>query len=673
MGLRDETQTFYIFNYVGGSMKNKLITFVLMGMMFMGAIPFLADQASATPIYSVTTPINHSADGALSNYPVPINVFKGSGSNTAGNIYLNGHSSNWPYDIRFTTYNNVNIPFWRQWSTSTAALVWIDCNIINTTGTTLFKCVYGNGAGDASNGGATFSMYDHFANNTLNSANWTNPDGGVSISSSVMSMTSAGATHDLWSVPSFGPGYAIVTNLKLTLTSTTYVGFGQTNLTNHQLVQATAVPQAQWWVNGAGGGYFSPALIATVFSPITIKHLTGTTNNLIVIPANLSTPTNGQKSSSYLGSDEHVVIRTETTGQVLCDWLLVRKCTTNEPTWATPGTEAQIKWAASFTNSPSTVSLGLILYSAVPHTNESSVVTALNLPSWATMANNGSSTNPHTISGTPLAPGPYNFKIRAVSINGTLSSYQNWTLTAYVDTIFYSNNTVTNTIYHNNTVTVTVYHNNTVTLTHYNNNTVTNTTYHNNTVTMTNTIYHNNTVYLDFYHNSTILVDVSRIHRLSVITVGMMFNESYSLNGTGSMTLLIGPSWLTFSGNSSSGIWALRGSPTISGNYSISLMGITGTGTSYLNYTIQVTGKQIVVIDTTTDMIMVMIFFIAVTLFNFYGHKEKMLAIQLIAIVIMLPGVVWAFMIMPGTWEIPLLFIMANLVIFVMDAAGRRN
>ena len=58
---------------------------------------------------------------------------------------------------------------------------------------------------------------------------------------------------------------------------------------------------------------------------------------------------------------------------------------------------------------------------------------------------------------------------------------------------------------------------------------------------------------------------------------------------------------------------------------------------------------------------------------NFYGHKEKMLAIQLIAIVIMLPGVVWAFLIMPGTWEIPLLFIMVNLVIFVMDAARGRN
>ena len=74
-----------------------------------------------------------------------------------------------------------------------------------------------------------------------------------------------------------------------------------------------------------------------------------------------------------------------------------------------------------------------------------------------------------------------------------------------------------------------------------------------------------------------------------------------------------------------------------------------------------------------TGMAMALLFLGLVTLFNFYGHKEKMLAIQLIAIVIMLPGVVWAFLIMPGTWEIPLLFIMVNLVIFVMDAARGRN
>jgi hypothetical protein len=74
-----------------------------------------------------------------------------------------------------------------------------------------------------------------------------------------------------------------------------------------------------------------------------------------------------------------------------------------------------------------------------------------------------------------------------------------------------------------------------------------------------------------------------------------------------------------------------------------------------------------------TNIALVILFMGLITIFNFYGHREKMLVIQLIAIVIMLPGVVWAFLIMPGTWEIPLLFIMVNLVIFVMDAARGRN
>jgi hypothetical protein len=115
--------------------------------------------------------------------------------------------------------------------------------------------------------------------------------------------------------------------------------------------------------------------------------------------------------------------------------------------------------------------------------------------------------------------------------------------------------------------------------------------------------------------------------------------------------------------------------PAHIGVYSFEVMAISAndTNTAYQNWTVVVNPVYVAPPIDYLNIGLVIIFMTLVTIFNFYGHREKMLAIQLIAIVIMLPGVVWAFMIMPGTWEIPLLFIMANLVIFVMDAARGRN
>jgi len=71
-------------------------------------------------------------------------------------------------------------------------------------------------------------------------------------------------------------------------------------------------------------------------------------------------------------------------------------------------------------------------------------------------------------------------------------------------------------------------------------------------------------------------------------------------------------------------------------------------------------------------MALTILFLSLVTIFNIYGDFKKALLIQLVAITIMLPGVVWAFVSVLGIWYIPLIFVTVNLVIFVLAAARRK-
>ena len=98
---------------------------------------------------------------------------------------------------------------------------------------------------------------------------------------------------------------------------------------------------------------------------------------------------------------------------------------------------------------------------------------------------------------------------------------------------------------------------------------------------------------------------------------------------------------------------------------------ISPNGTAYQNYTLTVRPEPIITLDLTTVALSI-IFLSLVTIFNIYGDFKKALLIQLVAIAIMLPAVVWTFMAISGVWYIPLLFVVVNLVIFVMAAARRK-
>lgn len=74
-----------------------------------------------------------------------------------------------------------------------------------------------------------------------------------------------------------------------------------------------------------------------------------------------------------------------------------------------------------------------------------------------------------------------------------------------------------------------------------------------------------------------------------------------------------------------------------------------------------------------TGIAMVLLFLGLVTLFNLLGYIIRVRVIMLIAVCILLPGVVWAFVTIPTYSLIPLLFVIVNVVLFVMDLVGGRK
>ncbi len=113
------------------------------------------------------------------------------------------------------------------------------------------------------------------------------------------------------------------------------------------------------------------------------------------------------------GSSSFSVKATSNSG-TLSSW---KNWTVSVPTVVVPKT-----WASTFTNSPSTTGMIGSVYSYTPTVNESSTLSSVTKPSWASWSGTA-------MSGTPTTAGSYSFSVKAVSTSGTLSSWKNWTVT----------------------------------------------------------------------------------------------------------------------------------------------------------------------------------------------------------------------------------------------------
>jgi len=150
--------------------------------------------------YRKSHKITGSTAGAVSNYQIPLTVHYGSGSDSGGDVYLNGKCRSDFGDIRFTDSDGVTLlPYWVEDKVdSNYAKVWVKVpSIPASPSQATIYIYYGNSsATSASSGVDTFVLFDDF--DTLDTSKWdvnTLNGGSVSVSGGALVLTAGSTTH----------------------------------------------------------------------------------------------------------------------------------------------------------------------------------------------------------------------------------------------------------------------------------------------------------------------------------------------------------------------------------------------------------------------------------------------------------------------------------------------
>ncbi|MFA5051981.1 MAG: DUF2341 domain-containing protein [Patescibacteria group bacterium] len=115
------------------------------------------------PAWSFRQPVTITNNGAVqTNYQVKLTI-----------AYDSGMQADFD-DLRFATTGGVQLDYWLQNKTdSTAAVVWVEVGSLAGASDTIIYMYYGNGAASsASNGEATFQLFDDFNDGSIDPAKW---------------------------------------------------------------------------------------------------------------------------------------------------------------------------------------------------------------------------------------------------------------------------------------------------------------------------------------------------------------------------------------------------------------------------------------------------------------------------------------------------------------------
>jgi hypothetical protein len=112
----------------------------------------------------ITTTINHSIDGAQTDYQLKLTIYKGAGVSAPGILYLANRSKNWPYDIRITSSDGTTIlDTWREFYDASQIDLWIEIPSIPAATDPLIGVHVGNvSAADHNSGANTFKFFEDF-------------------------------------------------------------------------------------------------------------------------------------------------------------------------------------------------------------------------------------------------------------------------------------------------------------------------------------------------------------------------------------------------------------------------------------------------------------------------------------------------------------------------------
>ncbi len=156
--------------------------------------------------------INGSTAGAQTNYPIKINVHRGSGSDNTNDVYCDCNEDF--SDIRFTGGGGALLDYWVESITGNSAVVWVEVDSIPASpGTASIYMYYGKSdAKSASNGDSTFLFFDDFSGSRLNNLKWNTwkeagAGGGYDVSNSELHVSGGTAnwqkvgSKSMWGYP----------------------------------------------------------------------------------------------------------------------------------------------------------------------------------------------------------------------------------------------------------------------------------------------------------------------------------------------------------------------------------------------------------------------------------------------------------------------------------------
>ena len=285
--------------------------------------------------------IQHTADGAQTNYQMKVSLVKGSGADAAGTIYLGNHCLNWPTDILFTLSDGTTTAgadFWREESDATDGTWWLEANSIPAHPDDFNGYIYYGkiDAADASNGANTFLLY----NDCSSLDGWTYTS-GVDISAGQIRIISAVGNYKLCTQGSFGDGICVQAKFSVTNLGANYdlaaVGIYK-DINNYVVGGRQYVGGQTVRVSRTDGGASDSKSTADSKTSGWIRMCR-----------------DGDVAKAGVSSDgitwvETATVTYDNTGEpvgmhcydsltCLYDDFIVRNFTTNEPTWAASGAE----------------------------------------------------------------------------------------------------------------------------------------------------------------------------------------------------------------------------------------------------------------------------------------------------------------------------------------------
>ena len=299
--------------------------------------------------YCKSFTIVHSPDGSQTNYQMKLTIIKGAGVSSAGTLYLDNKSTNWPNDIRFTKSDGTTLlDFWREESDATDGTWWIEVDSIPDPTDFAGYVHVGNAvATDASDGDTTFPFFDDFPGVALDGTKWDIIFGVPVVASSVVTMLRAGGVDcGIKSKYTSGVNYATRQLFKsvhaLGDIYDEYIGFydvsnsyGIAGMPSNSSISNTFYS----YDGGISGVIPMSGWIANTFQIVEIRRNSTTDASIIVDGSSATVNTHISNTITaqilYQGS--------ATNGaEVACDWSLFRKYTANEPSFGAWGTWERI-------------------------------------------------------------------------------------------------------------------------------------------------------------------------------------------------------------------------------------------------------------------------------------------------------------------------------------------